>query len=36
MRLRQVARLAQQYMFLSFRQLNLKFVIYDVVSFYWP
>ena len=36
MRLCRVARLAQEYMFLFFRQLNLKFVIYDVVSFYWP
>ena len=27
-----VARLAQEYMFLFFKQLNLKFVIYDVVS----
>ena len=36
MRLCRVARLAQEYMFLFFRQLNLKFAIYDVVSFYWP
>ena len=31
-----VARLAQEYMFLFFIQLNLKFAIYDVVSFYCP
>ena len=36
MRLCLVEPLAQEYMFLFFRQLNLQFVIYDVVSFCWP
>ena len=35
MRLCRVAQLAQEYMFLFFRQLELKFVVYDVVSFCW-